>query len=131
MLQVTGLYSGILALIMVVLAFNTASSRGKHKVSLGNGGNKEMEKKVRSFGNFIEYVPMLLILMAVHEFQGMATNLLHGFGITIVVTRLLHALTLLGVLPGFKGRMIGALGTFLMLLVAGGMLVYSSVMAMM
>jgi len=130
MLQVTGLYTAILAVIMVFLAYRTAKGRGKLKVNLGTGNDPEMEKKVRAFGNFIEYVPMLILLMAVSEMQGLASYYLHAFGIATILARVLHAIGISGVKPALKGRFRGTLLTFLLLLVGSGSLLYHSVMSL-
>ncbi len=127
MLQVTGLYTAILALIMVFLTYKTATGRHKHKVNLGTGNDPEMERKVRVFGNFIEYVPMLILLMAVGEIQGQSSSYLHVFGAGIVLSRLLHAIGMSDALPALHGRYIGTVSTFLLLLVGGGSLLYHSV----
>ncbi len=128
MLQVTGLYTGILALLMLFLAYKTAMARGTYKVNIGTGDNPEMEKKIRVFGNFIEYVPMLILLMAVSEIQGQQSIYLHAFGSATVLARILHATGLSGSMPALKGRLVGASLTLLLLLLGGGSLVYHSLM---
>ncbi len=131
MLQLTGLYTAILALIMVILAFNTSAGRIKHRIDLGTGDDPDMEKRLRAFGNFIEYVPMLILLMAVSELQGRASLHLHIFGTLIVLTRVLHALGMRGVMPSLKGRYLATIMTYLLLLIGGGALLFNSVTAIM
>ncbi|MDH3335114.1 MAG: MAPEG family protein [Rhodospirillaceae bacterium] len=110
-LSITPIYAAIFALILVGLSSYVIKMRYKHRVSLGDGGNKEMLKAIRAHGNFIEYVPMSLILLAMLELGGENPAVLHTFGVALLVGRALHA-------PGlnFKGttklRQIGMVLTF-------------------
>lgn len=128
MLATTGLYTAILALIMVFLAYKTSARRLEVKINIGTGNDDIMEKRMRAFGNFTEYVPMLLLLMAVSELQGVASQYLHVFGLVIILSRVLHALGMAGVMPVLQGRFSGTVLTFLLLLVGGLSLLYHSVM---
>lgn len=128
MLPITALYTAILALLMAFLAFKTASTRGKEKVNLGTGDSPAMEKSVRAFGNFIEYVPMIILLMALHELQGMSENFLHAMGAATVAARILHAMGITDTMPALKGRLLGASMTLLILIIGGGYLLYNNVM---
>lgn len=131
MLQVTGLYTAILALIMFVLAYRTSSRRREAKINLGTGNDEIMERRSRAFGNFIEFVPMMILLMAMIEMQGHKAIYVHILGITTVVARLLHALGMTGAIKVINGRFVGSLLSYLYLLVAGGFLLYNSVSQMM
>ena len=96
-LHVTPIYAAIFALMMVGLSFYVIKMRYKHRVALGDGGNKDMLRAIRAHGNFIEYVPMALILLALLELNGESAAMLHGFGGTLVVARISHA-------PGLNAR---------------------------
>jgi hypothetical protein len=63
-LPVTLATAGALGIIYLVLAARVVRGRWTHRVSLGDGGNAAMQRLIRAHGNFGEYVPMLLILMA-------------------------------------------------------------------
>ncbi len=122
-LIITPIYAAIFALIMVSLSFYVIKMRYKHRVSLGDGGKKEMLKAIRAHGNFVEYVPMALILMVLLELNGESAAVLHGFGGALLIGRLCHA-------PGLntrnttKLRQIGMVLTFgVMLGLAGLVLV--------
>ena len=45
---------------------------------------------IRRHGNFIEWVPFVLILMGICEINGMGMRFLHGAGILLVSARLIH-----------------------------------------
>ena len=38
--------------------------RNRHKIGIGDGGDKALARKIRVHGNFVEYVPLGLLLMA-------------------------------------------------------------------
>ena len=68
-LTTTAFYAALLALIQVVLTFSIISYRVNDKISIGSGGNQVLEFKIRCHGNFIETVPITLILLALVEYQ--------------------------------------------------------------
>jgi len=131
MLTITGLYTGILAVMMFVLAYMTSARRREAKINLGTGGDEIMERRSRAFGNFTEFVPMLILLMAIFELQGYPTVYVHILGIVTVIGRLFHALGMTGKLTIINGRFAGAFLTYMSLLLAGGFLFYNSILHMM
>ena len=64
MLKITAIYAAILTFVYVKLTLNVISLRRENKVSLGDGDIKELQQAIRSHGNFAEYVPLGLILLA-------------------------------------------------------------------
>lgn len=117
---VTALYAGILAIFALGLSFMAGSFRGKVGVSIlyGEPQNLELAQRVRVHQNFLEYVPMLLILMGVIELNGGSTIFLHVTGIVLIVSRIAHAIGLRYDNIGHPGRAIGAGGTALLTLAA-------------
>lgn len=89
--MITGFYTGILGIMLIVLIFAVVHRRIKYKVGLGDGGIPDLSRAIRVHGNFVETVPFLLIIMYLLETNAASPVLLHIFGITIVVARLLHA----------------------------------------
>ena len=117
-LHVTALYAGILGLMSLVLAMAAGQQRGKAGVSVGDGGNPELVLAMRRHANFLEYVPMLLILFGALEINGVSPTALHAMGASLVVARICHAVGLESDTIQNAGRMVGALGTMLLSLVA-------------
>ncbi len=116
---ITSLYAGLLALMLVALSFYVIKGRFKNKVGLGDGGNEDVIKRVRIHGNFIEYVPMLLIMMVIMEINGFHGWMLHVYGIGILLFRSLHAIGLhMSTTTSFP-RFVGTLGTFALLICGG------------
>ena len=91
-LTITAFYAALLALIQVVLSFSIISYRVKDKISIGSGGNQVLEFKIRCHGNFIETVPITLILLALVEYQQyLSSTYLNIVASSFVCGRLLHA----------------------------------------
>jgi uncharacterized membrane protein YecN with MAPEG domain len=89
-LQVTALWGGLLGLLMVVLAIIVVIARNGAKVLIEGGGNDDLVRKIRVFGNFSEYVPMAILLMAMAELTGAPSLSLNIIGAMLLVGRLMH-----------------------------------------
>lgn len=110
--MITILYAGILGLIYIALSFYTIAGRFKYRISLGNGENEDMLCRIRTHANFSEYIPFALILMFMSEYQGMSDALAHGFGLALVLGRIIYSLTLTKIVDIPFGRQAGTLLTF-------------------
>lgn len=117
---VTALYAGLLAIYALGLSFRAGSYRGKIGVSIlyGEPPNMELAQRVRVHQNFLEYVPMLLILMGIIELNGGSALFLHVAGVVLIISRIAHALGLKHDNMGHPGRAIGAGGTALLTVAA-------------
>lgn len=125
-MPVTLLYAGLLALVYLVLSARVVLMRGAGGISLGDGGNPVMLRRIRAHANFAEYVPLLLLMMGFLEASRFSAPVLHGLGATLLVARLLHGYAL-SFTASFKfGRMAGAALTFTLLLVAGVLCLYQA-----
>jgi uncharacterized protein len=93
-LHITSIYAAILALFYVVLTFGVIRMRRRLRISILHDGNTELAFAIRRHSNFLEYVPLALILMALLELRGLSPLWLHVMGISLVVARLAHALGL-------------------------------------
>lgn len=117
---VTPLYAGILAIWYLVLSARVVARRRGARISLGDGGDAEMQRRVRGHANFSEYVPFILLLLALIEIGGATSILvLHLLGATLVVARLLHGYALSFSTNFFFGRFVGTVLTFLVLAITG------------
>ena len=118
-MPITMLYAGLLALVFLALSGLTIRMRGKAGVNLGDGGKPEMLRLIRGHANFAEYVPLILVLMALLENAGRSPTLLHALGATLLVARLLHGYAFALTQKFVIGRFAGAGLTLLVLGVAG------------
>ena len=114
-LEITALYGGCLGILLIVLSILVVRKRDKFQTGIGDGGQEDLARTIRVHGNFIEYVPLSLLLLATLEFQGAATWVLHFFGGSLLLGRLLHAWGLSSSAGRTPGRFIGTLLTWLVL----------------
>lgn len=120
LLPITALYASILMIFALVLSFKAGGFRGKTGISVGQGEpiNMDLAQRVRVHQNFLEYVPMAIILMGILELNGGNATFLHVFGVVLIIARIAHAIGLKHDNMGHPGRAIGAGGTALISLVA-------------
>lgn len=105
--MVVALYAGLLTLMYVGLTFYTIAGRIKYRVSLGDGGSEDLSRRVRAHGNFVEYVPLALILLFIAEQESAADIWLHVWGVVLVAGRIFHALAINNASPIPYSRQIG------------------------
>jgi hypothetical protein len=117
----------------LALSIRAGGFRGRTGISVlfGNPENMELAQRVRVHQNFLEYVPIALILMGVIEINGGSTTFLHVFGIVLIISRIAHSVGLKHDNMGHPGRIIGAGGTALISLVAAGYALWMVVRPMM
>lgn len=116
LVPIVAFYAGLSGLIAMVLAINVARTRVANRVSFGTGDNPDLERRVRAHGNFIENVPLILLLLLLLALGGVSAWWLHALGIALVVARLAHAYGLLAAQQA--GRSLGITLTWIVLAVA-------------
>ena len=114
---ITLLYAGILGIMSIILSFGAGSQRVSKDISVGDGGDAELLVAIRRHGNFVEYVPLALLLIALHEMTGTSAMTLHVFGAVLVLSRIAHAVGLRSDVVKVPLRGIGAGGTALLTVV--------------
>ena len=121
-LPITQMYASFLTLFALVLSFKAGSARGKTGLSVlfGEPANLDLAQKVRVHQNFLEYVPIFLIVFAAIEANGGSSMFLYVVGDLMIISRIAHAIGLRHDNMGHKGRLIGAGGTALLTLVTAG-----------
>ena len=106
--------TGLLGLLYAALSYNVARLRGVKKVSLGDGGDAQLQAAIRAHANFMEYVPLcLLLIFIVMGYYGFRT--VAGLSLGLLGARVAHAAGLLGDLK--YGRAAGAIGTLVILII--------------
>jgi len=109
---------------MAVLSIRVPMRRGVLDVPFGDGGDEALATRIRAFGNFTEYAPMVVLLLALLESGGARPALLHGLGIAFVASRVLHAVVYRArtelTTPLKIGRGIAAISTWLVLVSGAG-----------
>lgn len=65
-------------------------TRHRFKVSVGDGGNEVLTRRMRAHLNFAENTPLVLILLALVELAGKGGHWLAWVGGVYIVARVLH-----------------------------------------
>ncbi len=92
---VTAFYASILALIYLALSLWVVIGRGKFKVIHGDGGHDALQRRIRAHANFIEYVPIILIVCALLEARGAGAFTMTLLLLPLTLVRLMHPVGML------------------------------------
>jgi hypothetical protein len=122
---ITALYAGLLGFISLALAGLVVRARGSENVIFGDGANIVVLQRIRVHGNFVEYVPLALLLMLVLELNGASRLVMNGLGAALVIGRVLHAFGLSSSTGTTVGRFVGTVVTWLVIATASGLAVYA------
>lgn len=125
-LSVSSIYLAILGLLFVPLTMRIGMHRIKHKIDIGDDGDKQLFRMIRCQANFVETVPLAAILIVALELSDASEVLIHIMGATLVVSRIMHYLGLSRLGP-FIARPLGMAGTFTVYIVSSAALLYLSI----
>ncbi len=117
---ITALYAALLTLVAIVLTQFVGQARLSAGVSLGDGGQASLLVAMRRHANFTEHVPLVLLLLLIIELNGAGPVLLHSLGLALLVSRIIHPFGLHHEQMRRPARLVGALGTLLVSLIALG-----------
>jgi uncharacterized membrane protein YecN with MAPEG domain len=123
-IPVTAVFAAITGFLALFLAWRVTTFRRKHNAGLGDaGGDRDFQVAIRAHGNLVEYAPIILIMMAIGELNGIASGQIYWIGMLFIVGRLLHAWGFIKSRGGTAlSRMIGVLFTWLAMLAMAVML---------
>jgi uncharacterized protein len=111
--------AGAAAILHIWLSSRVVRARAPLKISVGDGGNETVMRRMRAHANFAENMPVFMILLALTELAGGNKWVLWAAGIAFILARIAH---------GFgmdraslrRWRMVGMmLSTVLILVLAG------------
>jgi len=119
-LPITTTLAAVLALILIWLAWATIALRFKTRSTIGDGGNDDLQRAIRGHGNFIEYAPLALILIALLEYQNAPDSLVITLASVFAAARLAHPIGMRKRYDPNMFRVGGTLGTLLVLLIGAG-----------
>lgn len=122
-LPITSLYAAIFGIILIAITFRVGIVRARTGLSFGDGGDEMLLRRIRSQANFLEHVPITLILMSLTEMNGASAVYLHSLGGLLLIARITHYLTL-NISPMAFPRALGMVGTFAANLMGSGWLLY-------
>ena len=116
--MLTPLYAGLLGLLYAVLSGRVMWWRMRSGVLTGDGPDEVGHAMVRAHANFMEFVPLGLVLILVIELGGGDLRWVHGLGSALLAARVLHAVGMWRSTGVTLGRRGGAGLTWAVLLVA-------------
>lgn len=108
---VTPFYAAILAFMLIFLSFRTLLLRRRLGIGTGTGNHENLARAIRAHANFIEYVPLTIILVFFLEALTGSTLRVHVICLVLIVGRLLHAYGISQVNENYKYRVAGMLAT--------------------
>ena len=111
--MITALYAGLCGLLLVALYVRVSQRRLATKIGMGTGGDAILKQRIRAHGNFIESVPIALVLLYLLEQTGVDPLYIHAFGMTLLLARIGHAQGISTTLGRSAGRFYGSIGTLL------------------
>jgi uncharacterized protein len=124
-MRITALYAGVLAVFLVAISARVSVLRARFKAMFGDGGQDDLMRAIRAQGNFVEYVPLALLLIGMVEWQGLQPWAVHTLGGGLLASRLIHYWGITA--RQDIGRGIGATGTWLVLVAVGLFALYRGI----
>ena len=112
---VTGLYAGLLVLLLLVLGIRVSLLRGKLRVGSGHGNDPLLARAIRVHSNAVEWIPPMLVVLLVAELDGANRTFLHVCGVIFIAARVVHAVGLSRTTKESRGRFWGMAGTWLVI----------------
>ena len=113
---ITLLFTSLHLLLLLCLLVPISHHRYRLRIGIGDGGDTTLQRKIRVHANFIEYVPLALLTLALLELSGMAASWLWVFGTVLLVGRVMHAVGFSRKSGYSFGRFYGTAFTWLALL---------------
>ena len=90
--MITSIYASLSALLIVRLSISVIKLRRKNQISVGDGGNEELQLAIRTHSNAVEYIPIALLLLLTLELNGATKILIHLLGATLIIGRIIHSI---------------------------------------
>ncbi len=112
MVVITPLFAAIFGLMYVALSINVVRYRFGDRISLGTGDNKHLERAIRAHGNFMEYVPLAILLMWFIETLTLSASTVFWLGSILLIARVSHAFGIFYPRQLMIFRQLGSLVTF-------------------
>lgn len=124
-LTITLTIAAAAALLNIWLMMRVGKVRMAEKISVGDGGNENVIRRMRAHSNYVESMPIVLILIAAIEITTGTSIWLWAIAAIYVLGRIAHAFGMDGGALE-KGRFIGTLTTMLSMLGLAGWAIYIS-----
>lgn len=125
--SITALYLAVLALLYVALAIQVARLRQRDRAAFGDNGSRELRSAIRAHGNFVEYVPIITLMIGFLEMSGLPATRIHLLMGALLLSRLLHPLGMYAAPNTLQfriGRVGGITLTFVLLIACAMMILW-------
>lgn len=123
-----GLYVGLNALLLLVLAYNVGSRRGaQNQLQPGDTGDATLTRAIRAHANFAEHAPLALLVLVALAVLGFEPVWLHLYGGLFTAGRIIGAIGMMREKHPNALRFTGNLITGVALLVGGAAAVICAV----
>jgi uncharacterized membrane protein YecN with MAPEG domain len=127
-MHITGIYVALATLLVLILAARVSAGRHGKKIGLGDGGDHDMNKRIRAHANALENLPLALLLLLMLELNQTQPLWLHVFGCVLLLARVLHAVGLSRSSRTSFGRLVGTALTWGLMLVMAALLLWQWIM---
>ena len=87
---ITATYLAVLALLYAALGLRVARLRRRKRAVFGDGDNAELRAAIRGHANFAEYVPIIVLMVAILEASGSSALTIHLLMGALLLSRVLH-----------------------------------------
>jgi uncharacterized membrane protein YecN with MAPEG domain len=111
-LRIVPYYAAVLALLFVLLSVNVIRGRREQQVAIGAPPGGDLLRRIRVHGNFAEYVPFALLLLAMAETRGARPPILHALCVCLLLGRFVHAWGVSRPVEDYRFRIAGMAATF-------------------
>lgn len=123
-MTVTLTIGAALIILNIWLAIRCGQARSTQNVSVGDGGDEFVIRRMRAHSNFTESAPLVLILIGALEYAGSSSTWLWVMGIAYVLGRIGHGFGMDGGALA-KGRVIGTILSMLTQLSLAGTAIWA------
>tara|TARA_B100001113_G_C20866019_1_gene516180 strand:- start:116 stop:499 length:384 start_codon:yes stop_codon:yes gene_type:complete len=120
-MEITLLYTSLITTLAIFLAYRVGTTRLKTNTLLGEGDSSELLQSIRSHGNLVEHAPLALALLFLLEMQSVVDWKLHLLGSSFFLLRILHAYGMAISRESTPYRLVGAIGSWILMI---GMSIY-------
>ena len=99
LLSITPIYIALLGILFVPFTMRVGLYRVKNEIIIGDGKDEELIRRIRGQGNFVETVPLAVVLLLLMEILGAGDRWLHALCALLVGGRFLHYLGITELAP--------------------------------
>jgi uncharacterized protein len=122
-LAAAALYVGVLILMNIVLQVRVIVMRRSKLIGIGDGQDKEMARRIRVHGNFVENAMFGIGALIMLALIGAQAAVIHGVGVLLLAGRVAHAIGLGRSAGSSVGRVAGMMLSFTALSIAALVLI--------